>query len=266
MPFILHSAFRALFVPCKGPHLIDGFQRALGFLTVCPVRASDNWTPETLGQSMVYYPLVGALIGFVLWLLFALLSLFFATSVVNVLILAGLVLLTGGLHLDGWSDTIDGLNGGYSRERILEIFKDSHVGAMAVIGVVLIVLLKYACLNEVSADRMLSTLVLMGTLSRYGMVQLASFSVYARASGGLGQPFVQGIRRSHFGYALLLTIVLVVAVGGWRGALMAGCVGLATLAYRLYFHRRLGGITGDILGASNEMSEALVLLLVTIIY
>ncbi len=245
--------------------MMDGLWRAIGFLTVCPVPDNDIWTPETLGQSMVYYPLVGALIGLVLWLVFWLFSLVLPISVATVLVLAGLVLLTGGLHLDGLSDTIDGLNGGYSREKTLEIFKDPHVGSMAVIGVVLMVLLKYACLNQVSADKMLPVLVLMGTLSRYGMVQLASFSSYARASGGIGQPFVQGIQRSHFGWALVLTAVLVLAVGGWRGGLIAGWVGLATLAYHFYCHRRLGGITGDLLGASNELNEAWVLLLVLMI-
>jgi adenosylcobinamide-GDP ribazoletransferase len=174
--------------------------------------------------------------------------------------------MTGGLHLDGLADTIDGLNGGYSREEVLQIFKDPHVGSMAVIGVVLMLLLKYACLNQLSADAMLPTLMLMTTLSRYGMVQLASFSSYARPSGGLGEPFVQGIRQEHFVSAILLAAGLVLVFSGMRGILIGVLIGLATMGYQTYFRHRLGGITGDVLGASNEINEALVLILVTMVY
>jgi len=246
--------------------MVDGMRRALGFLTVYPLRASDTWTPETLGSSMVYYPLVGALIGVALWILFILLSALFAPPIANVLLLGGLIFMTGGLHLDGLADTIDGLNGGYSREEVLQIFKDPHVGSMAVIGVVLMLLLKYACLNQLPADAILPALMLMTTLSRYGMVQLASFSSYARPSGGLGEPFVQGIRQEHFFSAILLTAGLVLVFGGMRGILIGVLIGLATLGYQTYFRRRLGGITGDVLGASNEINEALVLILVTMVY
>ena len=250
----------------RGVLVVEGFRRACSFLTVCPIRASDAWTPETLGSSMVYYPLVGALIGLVLGGLFFLLSAGFALSIVCVLLLAASALITGGLHMDGLSDTIDGLNGSYNREDALRIFKDSHVGAMAVIGMALTILLKYACLTHIPADKMLVTLVLTTTLSRYGMVQLACFSPYARASGGVAQPFVQGIRGQHFSGALVLTLALVLGFGGWRGLVLGLLVGLVTLAYQVYFRRRLGGITGDVLGASNELNETLVLLVATLLY
>jgi adenosylcobinamide-GDP ribazoletransferase len=246
--------------------MVDGLRRAFAFLTLYPLRASDTWTPATLGSSMVYYPIVGALIGMALWVLFVLLSGLFAAPIVNVLLLAGLVFVTGGLHIDGLADTIDGLNGGYSREETLQIFKDVHVGAMAVVSVVLVLLLKYACLNQLSYDAMLPALILMTTLSRYAMVQLACFSPYARPSGGLGEPFVQGIRQEHFATALGFTFLLVAFFGGVRGIMIGTLVGLATLGYQTYCRRRLGGITGDVLGASNELNEALVLLLATMVF
>ena len=246
--------------------MVDGLRRAFSFLTLYPLRASDTWTPATLGSSMVYYPIVGALIGMSLWVLFVLLSSLFAPPIVNVLLLAGLVFITGGLHIDGLADTIDGLNGGYSREETLQIFKDVHVGSMAVVSVVLVVLLKYACLNQLSYDAMMPALILMTTLSRYAMVQLACFSPYARPSGGLGEPFVQGIRQEHFVTALVITFILALLFGGMRGILIGMLVGLATRGYQSYCRRRLGGITGDVLGASNEINEALVLLLATMVF
>lgn len=246
--------------------MVDGLRRALGFLTVYPLRASDIWTPETLANSMVYYPLAGTLIGAALWCLFILLSTQFAPPIVNALLLCALVLATGGLHVDGLADTIDGLNGSYNREDTLRIFKDPHVGSMAVIGVVLMIIIKYACLNQLPADAMFPGLILMTTLSRYGMVQLASFSSYARTSGGLGEPFVSGIQKTHFYVALLLTFGLVTTFGGIRGIVIGVLVVMATLGYQAYFRHRLGGITGDVLGANNEINEVLILLLVTIIY
>lgn len=245
---------------------MDGLRRAMGFLTIYPLRASDTWTPETLGSSMVYYPVVGLFIGIALWTLYLMLSTLFPFSVAVVLLLGGLIFMTGGLHLDGLADTVDGLSGGYSREETLNIFRDSHVGAMAVVSVVLTILLKYACLSVLPEESMLSVLVLMGVLSRYSMVQLACFSPYARVEGGLGEPFVQGIKQENFVTAVLITLGVVLLFGGGRGIMIWMLVGLATLSYRTYFRRRLQGITGDVLGAVNEANEALVLVLATMVY
>jgi adenosylcobinamide-GDP ribazoletransferase len=108
-------------------------------------------------------------------------------------VLVAALLVTGGLHMDGWADLIDGLSGNYTREDALRIFKDPHVGSMAVAGVVLLVLVKYTCLNSLSPVALGPALVLMATFSRYAMVQLACFSPYARATGGTGESFVRGI-------------------------------------------------------------------------
>jgi len=246
--------------------MVDGLRRAFGFLTVCPLRASNTWTPETLGSSMVYYPLVGTCIGLVLWGLAVLLSMLFPPPIVSVLLLAGSLLITGGLHIDGLADLIDGLSGSYNREDALRIFKDPHVGSMAVAGVVLVLLVKYACLNALSPAALRPALVLMTTLSRYAMVQLACFSLYARPTGGLGEPFVRGIRPEHHLMALLLALCSVLLFSGLRGVYIGVLIGLGTLGLQVYFRHRLGGITGDVLGATNELSEVVVLLLATMVY
>jgi adenosylcobinamide-GDP ribazoletransferase len=201
-----------------------------------------------------------------LWGLAVLLGVLFPPPIVSVLVLVAALLVTGGLHMDGWADLIDGLSGSYHREDALRIFKDPHVGSMAVAGVVLLVLVKYACLNSLSPAALRPALVLMATLSRYAMVQLACFSPYARATGGTGEPFVHGIRLRHYIAALLLALGNVLLFGGWRGVCVGVLVGLVTLGLQVYFYRRLGGITGDVLGATNELHEALVLLLATMAY
>jgi adenosylcobinamide-GDP ribazoletransferase len=245
---------------------VDGLWRAIGVLTVYPLRETESWTPETVGSAMVYYPLVGTLIGISLWTLYVLLSALFAPPIVTVLLIAGLVLITGGLHINGLANTVNGFNRGNSREDILQLFKDVHVGSLAVAVMLLTFLLKYACLNQFSNHDVLTALILMATLSRYAMVQMACFSPYALASGGLGEPFVRGVRHEHFRATLLMTFLLVWGFGGARGLLIGCLVALATLGCQAYCVRRLGGITSDILGATNEVNELLVLVLMTMVY
>lgn len=215
---------------------------------------------------MVYYPFVGMVIGLGLWGVYLILSLALPHAISSVLLLGCLGLMTGGLHIDGLADTVDGLCGGYSREERLRIFKDPHVGPMAVASVVLVLLAQYTSLNAVPPYAMLPALVLMATLSRYSMVQLAYFSPYARATGGLGEPFVRGIQQKHLYTALLLTFAVTLLCGRGRGVLIGGVVSMATAGYQVYFRQRLGGITGDVLGATNEANAMLVLVLVAALY
>lgn len=243
-----------------------GLRRAFGFLTIYPLRASDTWTPETLGNSLVYYPLVGMCLGVLLWLLSLVLMTLFAPAIACVLLLGILVMMTGGLHLDGLADTVDGLQGGHNRQETLKIFKDPHVSAMAVVVVVLVMLLKYSSLTVLPHEAMLPCLVLMGTLGRYSMVQLAYFSSYADVQGSQGEPFIRGMTYEHFLVTVLLTGCIVSWFGGARGLLIWMLVSLATGSYQTYFRRRLRGITGDVLGAANEINEALVLLLTTMVF
>ncbi len=243
--------------------MVDGLRRAIGFLTVYPLRETESWTPETAGHSMVYYPFVGTLLGISLWILYVMLSALFAPPIVQVLLIAGLVLMTGGLHIDRLANAIDGLYRAMV-EDILRI-QDVHQ-SIAIAAVMLVFLLKYACLGQLSGDSMLTALILMTTLSRYAMVQLACFSPYALASGGQGEPFLRGVRHEPFRLTLLVTLVLVWGFGGVRGLLIGCLVGLATLGYQAYCVRRLGGITGDVLSATNEVNESLVLVLVTMVY
>jgi adenosylcobinamide-GDP ribazoletransferase len=137
---------------------------------------------------------------------------------------------------------------------------------MAVVGVVMVMLVKYASLTVLPYEAMLPCLVLMMTLSRYSMVQLAGFSSYAHARGGLGEPFVRGITQEHFLTTVLLTGSITLTFGGVRGVMIWVLVSLVTVGYQTYFRRRLNGITGDVLGAVNELNEALILLLATMVY
>ena len=246
--------------------MVDDLRRALGFLTVYRLRATDTWSPELFGSAMAYYPLVGAGIGGSLWCLYMLLAYAFPAPVTAALLLAGLCLVTGGIHLSSLAVIMEGLSGGHDRQTTLRILKEQRPGTMGNLTVALGLLIKFACLSVIPDEGMLMALVLLGTLSRYAMVQTACFSAYARPGGGFGEPFVRGARRDHFTATLPWSLIIVVCVGGVGGVLIGTLVSVATFGLQTYFRKRLGGITGDVLGAANEVGETLVLVLAAMMY
>jgi adenosylcobinamide-GDP ribazoletransferase len=244
--------------------MFRSFLIALQFLTRVPVsfrRAPD--AAET-SASLLYYPLVGLLIGIVLsglaWLLGALSPLLAAA-----ILLCTWVLLTGGLHLDGLADSADAWAGGRGdRERMLRIMKDPASGPIGVTALVLVLLLKFTALATLLEARAYWLFSIAPLLGRTALPLLFVTTPYVR-SIGLGTPFAKGIpRRLAIGIgasAYLLVLVLYGLLG--LGAVLAGLATFALL--RLFMTRQLGGTTGDTAGALVELSETAVLLSVAVI-
>ncbi|AET59723.1 cobalamin synthase [Paenibacillus terrae HPL-003] len=276
---------------------------AFQFLSRLPVKAELDFSPELLKRSASYYPLVGMVIGLIVWCFAALASLVLPPLPCAVLTLAVWVWLTGGLHLDGWMDAADALFSYRSRERMLEIMKDSRVGAMGVIACVLLLMLKASLLYTVLSERDLSGLLLLPMVwSRWFMVSAMRRWPKARNDDGLAARFADmSSRRAGLAvfWAVLITVCaaagqLIIAgwltgTGGmgnttfianwqsifshpgelaiWTGflllPLLANGVGSFT-ASRI--NRRLGGLTGDIYGALNELLETVLLLFIVILH
>jgi adenosylcobinamide-GDP ribazoletransferase len=231
------------------------FLAAFQFLTIIPVAGRATFSEWNMVRSMAYYPLVGLCIGLILVLARHVFGVFFPNTVVAILLVVVLVLITGALHLDGLSDTIDGLKSGKSREEALRIMRDSHVGAFGVVGLACLLILKFTLLTEIQEETMDRSLLLMTTLGRWSMVQASYGSVYARAAGGLAKPFVEGMGKRELLVSTILALAVSAALLGLKGIVMVGVIGLLSLGIKRYFHWKLGGITGDILGATNETSE-----------
>ena len=177
----------------------------------------------------------------------------------SALLLALTVIVTRALHLDGLADTLDGLGGGGSPETRLAIMKDSRLGAFGAVGLVLVLILKGAFFQGIAETGRETALILFPVLSRWGMVLLAALSPYARPEGGLGQAMTEGVIANIAVGATLSALALAVVSFGLRGvALLAGLWIFVSISSR-YFRRKLGGITGDVLGAVNELGEILVL-------
>ncbi len=214
---------------------------------------------------MAFFPLVGLVIGLLLALGNHLFSLILPKPLVLWLTLGLLVFLTRGLHLDGFSDTVDGLATGGTKEKILEVMRDSRIGAFGVIGLILLFGAKYLALDHLSTSSIPYSLILMTVMGRNAMVLVCYRSPYARPEGGLGKPFAENLRFREVTLSSILTFGIVLWLIGLKGVVIFLGIVLFGLGYRLFFKKRLGGITGDILGAANEVAELLCLILLIVL-
>lgn len=238
---------------------MNAFFHALTFLTRIPVpwlRASDAaWK-----NSVAYYPLVGFVIGLVLWCFHFLVSQLFPPMLASVLLLVCWVYLTGGLHLDGWMDLADGLGSNRSRERTLEIMKDSRVGAMGVLAALLLLLVKSAAIAELFSEGAIWFLVIPA-IARMMLLPAIHFWPYVTPNG-MATGMKAGLKNLHLaGNALMLTAT-VIWIGGLHGLfiLVISCIGSMWFSYRIA--KRLGGLTGDCYGAIIEWTEVLSLVVI----
>lgn len=175
------------------------------------------------------------------------------------LLLALTVFLTRGLHLDGLADTVDGLGGGGTAEARLAIMKDSRLGAFGAVSLVLVLLLKYSFFLVLFDQGREQCLSLFPLISRWGLVLLAGLAPYARPGGGLGKAMTEGANPGLLAGATISALVLSFLAAGYPGVISLGLAGLVVWGLSRYFRRRLGGVTGDVYGAANEILETLVL-------
>ncbi len=232
---------------------------ALQFLTILPVRTNTCFEKDDLGRSTAWFPLAGLTLGGLLLLVDYGLSSLFPRHLTDTLLIALLALLTGALHLDGLADVCDGIAARGGKERFLAVMKDSRVGAVGVVGLVADMGLKYAALLAVPATVKWQALLLFPALARFAMVQVMAGARSAR-NDGLGAAFLSGIGRNQLLLAGLTVLPLCWLTVGIRGIAALLLVGLWAMAVRFYFTRRLGGITGDIVGFSGETAEIICLL------
>jgi adenosylcobinamide-GDP ribazoletransferase len=223
-----------------------------------------NFTSEQIGRSTVWFPVVGFIIGAILFGLHYVLELILPAALVNALLIAVLVILSGGLHLDGLSDTVDGLAGHRTPERRLEIMRDSHIGAIGAVGLFLFLIIEYVSLNNIPDKWIPFTLLLAPTVSRWTMVYAIFVFPYARPEG-LGKAFKQAVGRSEFLIATFLTLLLAVILFPTAGPVIAAGTWIIISLAALYIKRQIGGLTGDTYGAINEIALITVLLAINML-
>ncbi len=243
------------------------FLFAWQFLTAIPLsRSTHDAKPEELAASMSWYPFVGCLLGVLLVTADLFLERVFSAQVTSMLLMLLLIVLTRGLHQDGLADMVDGLAGGRTAQARLAIMKDAHIGAIGATGLFVALGLRYAGLNAMPAGEHIALLIGMPAVGRWAMVVGAFRMTYARSDGGLAQPFLAHLSWQHLLFATVVTgIALTLLVGPWAAL---GCLLIGTVLVRLstvWFHRMFGGVTGDLLGATNEVAEILFILIVPVV-
>ena len=234
---------------------------AMQFLTIIPLPFSVRCDKEDLGRSLAVFPLAGLTIGGLLAGLNWLIASRLPRPLCDALLITLLSAMTGALHLDGLADVCDGIAARGGRERFLEVMKDSRVGAVGVVGLVLGLLLKWQALVAVPAAITWQALLLFPLLARFSQVQTVVSSRNARQDG-LGSTFIAGAGAPHLLIAAGLTLVSAWLLLDVKGLVVLTVTYLFTWLAKAWFHRRLGGVTGDVVGCISELNEILALVLI----
>jgi adenosylcobinamide-GDP ribazoletransferase len=245
---------------------VKSFFLALQLLTIIPVKIKDTAEERELGRSTAFFPLVGAVQGIILVAANLLFSRFLPTDIASGLVLVVLILTNGGFHLDGFADTIDGLAGGNTKEERLHIMKDSRIGAIGVVAIVLLLLVKFLCINFLTSHLSPLTsnyiLFLLPVMGRWSMVPMAYWADYAKPTGGLGKTFTEHTGLREFLVSTVFALSASVILLSWYGLVYAGIIFIAVYLLTVFFKRKLGGVTGDVFGFQSEISEVIYLVLV----
>jgi adenosylcobinamide-GDP ribazoletransferase len=229
---------------------------AIQFLTIFPVPSHFHAGEKDLRQSVTCFPIVGLILGGVLAVLDYGVCRLFPPLPANVVMIILMLAVSGCFHMDGLADAADGFLSSRPREQILEIMKDSRVGPMGVIAIVCVLSLKISALSSVPGSLHWRVVLLMPLAGRCALVLGMKAVSYARVQGGLASVFGRP------DWLALIAAISILSVASWLtldmpGLAIAGVVLLMTIGFSLWCRRKIGGFTGDTLGAACEIAEIL---------
>jgi adenosylcobinamide-GDP ribazoletransferase len=233
---------------------IDDFLVAAQFLTRFPV-PRVRFDPDSLSRAAKFFPVVGLIIGLGASVLQRIAAPHLSHPLVALLVLTFLVLITSGLHEDGLADTADGFGGGWNREQVLTILRDSRIGSFGALALVLSVLARFLLLSSLPVNRFTAFIVSAHVLCRWTTLPLSYFLAPARESDGQGARIAQKISPASLLICTLLSFAIVfyfMRTEFWIPVLVAFVI---TALSGLYYSRRIGGVTGDCFGATNQLTE-----------
>ena len=227
---------------------MNSFLTALRFLTIVPL--GDSRQTGELLKTMLFFPAVGFLIGLASLGFFLIAEKFLPAHIAVLVLMASPLFLSAGLHLDGFTDFCDGFFGGRDKEGILRIMKDSRIGTWGAVGLFLLLMAKFELLQDLP--------------SRWSQVIFSFFLPYARPEGGLGKSVAGKVSPGQAAGATVFLLLVVFWVGLTGLWILLGLAGFLFLM-GLFFKQKLGGVTGDVLGAGSELSELFIFLLASIL-
>lgn len=233
----------------------------LQFFTRIPIKLNLAANAEDYGKGLIFAPFVGIIIGAILAAVSYGLLYLFPKPMVAVIVLVLYIIITGGLHLDGLGDTFDGIYSNRSKERILEIMRDSRVGTNAVLAVVSLLLLNYVALSQTNSAYFFRIILLMPMAGRVGSLVSAAVSKYARSGEGLGKSFIDFCGKKELFLGLLIYIVISLSTFDYKLWIVLLLPPISAFVFVRVLSRKIGGATGDILGAVCELNQCAFLIL-----
>jgi len=232
------------------------FIEALRFLTILPIKIPFD--ESALKRSSRLFPLVGLFIGIISILSFLLLSKIFSRDVSLFITIFVWEFITGGIHIDGFADTLDGLMSRRDREGILEVMRDSRIGTFGALAIFFILGIKYLALK--GSVNIFMSLLLPPIIARFLIALSIYLFPYARREGK-GSVFTNSLGKKNLAFAFIITLALAVIIGRLRGLIALLSALFFGYLFSLYLNWRIGGLTGDNYGAICEFTEAITLLI-----
>jgi len=231
------------------------FLAAVSFLTIIPVAVND----VRPGRAAIFFPLVGAMLGAAGAGLFIAANRVLPVSIAALIVVAFWTVISGVLHEDGLADVADAMRAGRTRERMIAILKDSRIGTYGAVAIVLSLVARWQALEHIPAARILVVCIIAQTVPRAAMVALAWLS---RPSGeGLGYAFSSSLTTTGAVIAIMQGVIASMILGWRPGVLIVAGAYLIVRGTRTYFYKRIGGVNGDCLGATEQLMEIFILIL-----
>lgn len=233
------------------------FLIALQFLTILPIKIKSNIKEKDYGGSLLYFPAAGTLIGILLSLTAYGVE-FLPNLAKGAIILIASIIITGGIHIDGFADTCDGFYAGNTKEKILKIMRDSHMGAMGAIGITALLILKFSLITSIPPYFLCKALIMTAVFSRWSQAFACSLSPYARENGK-AKFFIEYSNLKNTAAGALFTLALFIFLAKLKGIIIFSFSLIFALFFIRYVKRKLGGMTGDTIGAVNEIADISIL-------
>lgn len=239
--------------------MFNAFILGLQFLTRLPININIDFDKKILSKTPLFFSIIGIIIGGISAAVYYALS-FFSKDIAALGAVFSLIVITGGLHIDGLSDTCDGFFSSRSKEKILEIMKDSRVGTFGVIAIVFNILSKYVLLKDMDVDMAVPALIIACSTGRTMIVMFFSFGKSARP-GGMGEIFMSKASKKYFAITIILLLIVGFILGKYVFLMAFAAAIIFSLLFMKYSYKVIGGVTGDVYGAVSEISEIIVLLI-----
>ena len=243
------------------------FISILQFMTRIPINI-DTGFDEEFHKTITYFPLVGLVLGVLIYIIGLVSGIFFDSFITSIIVTLALVILTGGLHIDGLGDTFDAIYSYRDKERMLEIMKDSRLGTNSLLAIMFLILLKIGFIYSIINNNLLWTVIFMPVVARLGVIVMMYKTVTPRENG-MGNLFIGKASTSMFTIAILYTIILMIGIS--KLILLASTFEAMMLIstiiilfifnnlFKKHIHKKIDGVTGDILGCTIELGELIYL-------